>query len=937
METVGYAALQIIPSMRGTSRAIESELGGALDGVERRGGDSLGSKLLGGVMKWAGRAVLAIGTVGTAVAGLAIKGGIGRALDTEDAIVQMRRMGLETEQVDALVAGVNDTFQGTVFTNPEGFKLAGLLHGANVELADIPDQIGTIADFAAHANVPLDQMGDIFLQVIGQGRVTGNIFNRLTAAGIPLEQIAQGLGMSVAEMRELASSGELTADMFLDAAANAEMFEGAAKAMGSTTRGAFSNIGSWLNILGEALVSPLFGEGGPMVTFFQSVVNVLEAAYPMFEQVGASIGDVLVPVLESAAEWLNTFAEGLGAGGSAAASAGGVIGPILETVGSALQTVWSVVEPVASAFMDALAPAFDQMGGSLGSVVSGLSPIGSLFTALQPVLPQVTDSLVAIAGTLGGALAGILPTIADLLGVVAGVFADVLVAVLPTVAEMIGVIAGLAAELVPPIAEVAQTIVGALSGSLSMILPLLADLALTLVSTLAPILPTIASTIALVADVIAGVLTGAVVAIMPTLVNLVESVFVALTPILPIVASLLATVAEVFGAVMAAVQPLLPPILELVQVLLGALMPLLPALIDLFGVVADVVINLVGALSPLLPTIGNLIGIVLELALTVLTPLIDVIAAVANIIASVLTVVIGALGPIVEAIISVISTFAEILSGLVLGAVKAAGGTFRSIWNAIYSVTMSVWNGIRSVIVGVVNAIGSVVRTVTNTVRGLITNAWRTVSTVTSSAWNAVRNGVANGISAAVSAIRGLPGRARSALSNIGSTLLSAGRNLVSGFISGIRGMAGSVISAITSTITNALPSFVRSALGISSPSRVFRDLGQWVPAGFALGITDGEDEPIDALDSMSDRLLGYDLPTLTVGVELDDRIDPSNLTADSLRAPFVPSPTRTVDEARAADVRDRGRGGNEFNLYEVDDPRSTAATVARVLARQGG
>src|SRR5690606_4857425 len=99
------------------------------------------------------------------------KGGISRALDTENAMVQMQRMGLSVQEVDKLVAGVDKTFDGTVFTNPEGFKLAGMLHGAAVELENIPGIIGTVADFAAHANVPLEQMSDVFLKVIGGGRV----------------------------------------------------------------------------------------------------------------------------------------------------------------------------------------------------------------------------------------------------------------------------------------------------------------------------------------------------------------------------------------------------------------------------------------------------------------------------------------------------------------------------------------------------------------------------------------------------------------------------------------------------------------------------------------------------------------------------------------------------------------------------------------------
>src|SRR5690625_4007842 len=100
MQNFGYAALQIIPSMRGARGAIESELNGAAGGAGTQAGNTFGSRFLDGLKTWTKRGAIAIGAITTAVGAMAVKGGITRVLDTEDAIVQMRRMGLEIEQVD---------------------------------------------------------------------------------------------------------------------------------------------------------------------------------------------------------------------------------------------------------------------------------------------------------------------------------------------------------------------------------------------------------------------------------------------------------------------------------------------------------------------------------------------------------------------------------------------------------------------------------------------------------------------------------------------------------------------------------------------------------------------------------------------------------------------------------------------------------------------
>lgn len=100
-----------------------------------------------------------------------------------------------------------------------------------------------------------------------------------------------------------------------------------------------------------------------------------------------------------------------------------------------------------------------------------------------------------------------------------------------------------------------------------------------------------------------------------------------------------------------------------------------------------------------------------------------------------------------------------------------------------------------------------------------------------------------------------LPSKVVAALGNLIGTLLSAGGDLIGGFIQGIRNKASDLINAIKETITDKLPGFVKKALGIHSPSRVFAALGHYTIQGFIRGMADEQRNVKGVLDKMIDVL----------------------------------------------------------------------------------
>lgn len=85
--------------------------------------------------------------------------------------------------------------------------------------------------------------------------------------------------------------------------------------------------------------------------------------------------------------------------------------------------------------------------------------------------------------------------------------------------------------------------------------------------------------------------------------------------------------------------------------------------------------------------------------------------------------------------------------------------------------------------------------------------------------------------------VSGLPGKIKSGLGALGGLLVSAGRDLIQGLINGVTSMASAAVNT-AKNIGSSIASGVKSILGISSPSKVFRQIGIYVNDGLVDGLT---------------------------------------------------------------------------------------------------
>lgn len=86
-------------------------------------------------------------------------------------------------------------------------------------------------------------------------------------------------------------------------------------------------------------------------------------------------------------------------------------------------------------------------------------------------------------------------------------------------------------------------------------------------------------------------------------------------------------------------------------------------------------------------------------------------------------------------------------------------------------------------------------------------------------------------------------------LASIPGRVASIGSNIIQGMVNGVTGAAGKLVDAVKGAVGNAIEG-AKNLLGIHSPSRVFRKIGQYTMQGAALGVDDDADVLLRSTDN---------------------------------------------------------------------------------------
>lgn len=281
-----------------------------------------------------------------------------------------------------------------------------------------------------------------------------------------------------------------------------------------------------------------------------------------------------------------------------------------------------------------------------------------------------------------------------------------------------------------------------------------------------------------------------------------------------------------------------------------------------------------------------------------------------------------------------------------IAAIKSA---WNSAWNAVKSVASSVWNSIVSNVSGAINSVRSVVSSGVNAVRSAVSSAFNTARSIASSVWNSIRSVISSAMSSARSAVSSavssigsalssIKGRVMGALAGAAGWLIGAGRDIIRGLLSGLNSMAGAV-AARARQIASSAVSAAKNALGIGSPSKVFRQIGRDTGRGFIIGLTSTQSKIKQTADGIAKSITkAFAGRRTTVDDRLVTMVQRSNTRLQNLAAERDKIAARIAEAQKfATDVAGKAAGtGALSSLIQPDffAPRMIESRLAGAANR---
>ena len=334
------------------------------------------------------------------------------------------------------------------------------------------------------------------------------------------------------------------------------------------------------------------------------------------------------------------------------------------------------------------------------------------------------------------------------------------------------------------------------------------------------------------------------------------------------------------------------------QVITGELLPALQPFMQALQHLGSAVMPILGAgFQSLMQIIGSLVTVLTQVGAVVmrtLTPVINNLAAVFQTVLPVIqqqfqvwgteiSNIINAVFPFIQ---TVVTTVMNVINGIITTVLAALQGDWNGVWTGIQNIAVRVWNGIQNIVSAGINAVSGVISAVMNAISSTWSGVWNSVKGLVSSAWNGITSAVSNGVNNVMNTVKGIGGKIKGAFSGAGSWLLDAGKNIIMGLVNGIKNAIGSAVSAAKNAAANVVNA-AKSALGIHSPSRVFRDeVGKMIPAGLGKGVEANMSLAVNPVQRMVADIMPNSLLNGATGLPVS-----SPVVADMNNGPRVSAP----------------------------------------------
>lgn len=148
-------------------------------------------------------------------------------------------------------------------------------------------------------------------------------------------------------------------------------------------------------------------------------------------------------------------------------------------------------------------------------------------------------------------------------------------------------------------------------------------------------------------------------------------------------------------------------------------------------------------------------------------------------------------------------------------------------------------------------------------IKNLVSNVVSTAKSLPGKIWSAITGCFQKIVSwgsqmkaKASTAIKNVVSSITNTFKSLPSKMANIGKNIIEGLWNGLKNAKNWIVDKIKS-LGGSLVSGIKAALGIKSPSTVFRDqVGRYIAEGIGVGVTENADSPIEAVNNLTDEML---------------------------------------------------------------------------------
>ena len=920
---IATAFVQIVPSMKGVGKAIESAFGSASETAGNTAGIKAGNGFAGGF----GAKLGVITGIAQSVAGKAIEAFMGLSGEITSASDSAQKFastlnfaGVSEQQIKRLTASTQDYADKTVYDLNDIRNTTAQLAANGVPNYDkLAEAAGNLNAVAGGSADTFKSVAMVLTQTAGQGKLTTENWNQLSDA-IPgasgkIQQALKEAGAYTGNFRDAMADGQITAQEFNAAIMSLGFTDAAVEAAtsASTIEGATGNLEAAFVKLGASVldsVKPAITGGMSwiadgvtnavpvvqagiegLIGWFQRLYSKLEenGAITAFKSAWDTIRDAIMGVVNMVIDWAHMIPpNGLADGIKLVADTlnwfiqhGKELAPIIIGIGTAFAAVKGY--QALNSGLQALTGTMNTVTTAAKGISNGIMLMMDLGGPIQ-MLKQMGSSLslVKTAQTAWSAAT-------KMATAVQGAFNAVIAA------NPIGAIAvAIAAVVAALVWFFTQTEVG--RKAWAAFTSWLTDTWNTIVTTAQDLWNGLGEFLANLWATITGGVTGAWTSITTFLSGVWTGISTTAMTIFTGIRDFIVNVFTVLGALI--VAPL-QAIQNGINTVFGWILSFITQQMNstntvwstiwtaIYNVVSTIFTLISGYISTVLNAIRTVIVVFLSLLKgdwqgawdaiksfftttwdgikAFLSNILDGIKAVWNTVWTAISTFFTNIWN------NIVAFFTPIINGIrntIGNVLNAINSVWTSIWNAVRSVASTIWNAISGVVSTYIQNVHNTISTVLNAISGVWTSVWNSVSSFLGNIWHGITSAVSNGIQSVSATVGRIRDTVLGAVSGAGQWLYDTGRQVISGLINGIGGAFQWVRNTI-SNLGSSLVGWAKGVLGIHSPSRIFRDeVGKWIPAGMAQGIDKASGLVADSIDGLTDMIPTVSLKTDTSMLE---------------------------------------------------------------------